>query len=235
VRIAGAGAGVGRQMKARPWFVVAVVAIVAYGVACSGGDGATPTASPIPTPVYHAPSPTTAAPTFSPTPVPTPDPSVLAIRACNAEDLVVQFAGSQGAVGNVLLYFRVANLSVDACRVRGVPSLVLISETGESTVMPPCRLNGSCLNAVIVLEAQPVPQTSNGPFSAGLTVTYGSPAFAGKSCPGDWTKLAIELPDSGGRIDLAGASVPACTSAAIVNFATPEPPTATPDPTVGYR
>ena len=223
-------------MKARPWFGIALASLVLVLAACSGAD-ARPTASPIPTPVYHRPDPTYAV-TFAPTPVPTPDPVALAVRPCRAEDLVVQVGRGMGRGGHFDLGFGVSNVSGDACRVHGAPDVELLGANGEviGTGATCAAMHPDiCPNVVTVIEPGPVPPPSSTRYAASFVISWGSPAVYGWSCDGETAPLAIELPDGGGRIDLGDVGMPSCSHPSTSEFATPEPPTPTPNPTVGYR
>lgn len=228
-------------MKRQSWHIALVVLamFIALGViACSGTGGATPTASPIPTPIYRVPQPTTAPPTFSPTPVPTPDPDALAVRPCLAEDLVVGLDHSAGAAGNIVVYMGVANVSSDACRVHGAPGLQMIDQAG-TTVVPGAACGSvltspdRCPDHVAVL--QPGPRPPAGPYTASFNITWTQPNFTAESCPDMTSAVAIELPDNGGLVYLGGVVLPSCARPGISEFRLTPTPTPTPDPTVGYR
>jgi hypothetical protein len=214
--------------------------VVALGViACSGAD-VTPTASPIPTPVYHLPSPTTAAPTFSPTPVPTPDPSLLAIRPCLASDLVLRSGPPHVGAGNIWYIVGVSNVSTTHCRIPIAPTVDMIAANDDvlgtigrggdcGSLFP---IYQTCPNTVVILSPGP-PPTSDAALASFL-ISWGNPSISGESCNNDSVGLALELPD-GGRINLEGISMPRCARPGTDKFATAKPPTPSPQPTVGYR
>lgn len=220
-------------MKALAWSGVLLMATMVVVAACSGA-GAPPTASPIPTPMYVRPSPTTPAPTFSPTPVPTPNPKALAIRPCRGEDLVVQVGRGMGRTQHFDLSFGVTNVSGEACRMHGAAEVEMLDASGNvigSGVTCAAMHPDVCPNLVTVIQ----PAHSPGEGGASFVISWPSPILLGRSCGGETTPLAIELPDGGGRIDLGDVGMPSCSIPSTSEFATPEPPTPTPDPTVGFR
>jgi hypothetical protein len=212
--------------------------VMAWAVlATDSGDSevvlVTASASPIPTPTRGPkPSPTLGV-TLRPTLQPTPDPSALAIRSCRAEDLVGNDAHSTGATGNEIVFFAIANVSGQVCRVHGAPVLQLLDANGNVVgTGPACgsiMSSPNCADSVAVLQPGPSPQPSVGPYAASVTVSWLNPLFYGVTpCADTAASIGLDLPDGGGRLVIPDGAIPYCPFPAGVSEFVAEPtPTAT--------
>jgi DNA-binding CsgD family transcriptional regulator len=218
--------------------VVIGLGVMAWAVLATGsGDTAevliTASASPIPTPTRGPkPSPTFDV-TFSPEPLPTPNPSDLAIRPCRAEDLVGTDVPGQGAGGNEIVFFAIANVSGTVCRVHGAPVLQLLDANGDIVgTGPACgsiMSSLNCPNTVAILLPGPFPQPSVGPYAGSVSVSWQNPlTFGATPCPESAASITLDLPDGGGRLVIPDGGIPYCPFPAGVSEFVAEPtPTAT--------
>jgi hypothetical protein len=79
----------------------------------------------------------------TPIPAPTPPRAPVGIRPCTSVDLVPRFVGWEGSVGNygpLSGVLRLGNQSSSSCWLRGIPTVRLLTASGEiPTVTPPMR------------------------------------------------------------------------------------------------